>query len=244
LSISARPGPAFDPRHRRIREADIIRRLAFDCWLEEISDGRELEAQEGGARALAAAVAAGAGYAEPSPGCRLFDYVEVQHVLDWLALTGQNPLWSERAIRTHEAFIASTRSADRPESQVVATEAPPTRFRVSFERTFDLNRFSVGSLVRLRLPAPLRSAYHNEVTVTPMLSAALRADIHLRDGSVHLRLPVPSNPIVTIFALFEFSGRPPRPREDAGRLTDQELAIYLRPSPTSSFCGADSFCIK
>jgi len=230
LSISAPPRPALDPRHRCISEADVIRRLAFSGWLEEISDGREIEAQEGGTRALAAAVAAGAGYAEPSPGCRLFDYVEVQEVLDWLAHTGQNPLWGERVIPAHEAFIASTRSADRPKSQVFAAEPPPTRFRVSFERTFDLSRFSVGSLVRLRLPAPLRSAYHDEVTVTPMVSPALRAQTHLSDGSVHFRLPVPSDPIVTACALFEFTGRPPRPREDAGRLTDQELAIYLRPS--------------
>jgi len=150
MAPSAPPRPASDPRHRRFPESDIVRQLALDGWADEIGAGRDVEALEGGARALAVAVAAGVGCARPSPGRRLFDYAEVQHVLDWLAETGQDPLWSDRAARAREAHVAFSPSADRPELHG-GGEPPPIRFHVLFERTFDLHRFGRGSAERTQV---------------------------------------------------------------------------------------------
>ena len=230
MSSSRVPGPALDARHRCVDEARIIDLLAIEGWAQEWSEGRLVDARRGAAAALDLAIAAGAGFALTASGARLFDPLEVEDALEWLAVTGRKTLWTDQTAHSRVAFIAATRAGDRPLDAGQAGEPGRTRFRVTFHRVFDLFRFSPGGRIRLRLPAPVRSDYHREVAVTPLCPADLSAAVAVGDGRVEFRLEVPESPRVALGAVSDFVGGLPAPRGDAGRLSERDAELHLRPS--------------
>src|ERR1700722_17960808 len=103
------PKPARDPRHRRLGRDEIIDMLALEGWAVDLKAGRIDIARDGAAQALDIAMAAGAGFAEPAPGRRLYDPVEIQDVLAWTVASGFDGFWKTRKAASNDAFAAETR---------------------------------------------------------------------------------------------------------------------------------------
>ena len=221
------PRPARDPRHRCVPEADILARLALDGWPGELADGRAGEARAGAARALGLALAAGAGFARDARGGRLFDFIEVEDLLEWLAETGRDPLWRDRPATARRTYVASTRAGERPAGKDL--EPAPTRFRLRLSRRFDLARFAPGTPLRLRLPTPLPSAYHQAIAVTPILPPGLDGLVSCAEGRMEVRLRAPDDPGLILGADITFTAVPPAPGDEAGRLSGADREAHLRP---------------
>jgi transglutaminase-like putative cysteine protease len=203
--------------------------MMFRAWPHELDEGRHADALAGASKALEIAIAAGLGWRDASAGERLFDPIEVDHFLDWSAVTGSDSFWLDQKNSANRRIDAE----DRHDTRIGAAEdgaAPSARFRVSLSRTFDLARFGRGATVRLRLPTPLGCEYHRDVTVTPLIPPALNAETVSREGRLEVRLAVPANPVVTIGAFLDFVGLLPAGDAAAGVLAPSEAELYLRPS--------------
>ena len=181
-----RPAPALDPRHRRARPEDVAAALALAGKVGDLAAGRFAEALAWGGQALKVAVAASVGASIGPDGAPRYDYAEVETLLDWLSVTGRDPFWQDNWRLAIQAAVASTRAGDRPPAGGGAP--PPTRFRVGFRRSFGLRHFAPGTPLRLLLPAPLASAYHDDILVEPRIPEHLGARVRLsvsRDDALH-----------------------------------------------------------
>ena len=228
LQTAPPPRPARDPRHRRLDREAIIDMLALEGWAVDLAAGRVAVARDGAARALDIALAAGAGFAEPASGVRLFDPVEIQDALDWAGETGFDGFWTTAKAAANDAFADETRAfADLSDQE---EGAPRARFLVSLARTFDLRRLAPSAPARLRMPLPLQSPYHPRPRVTPVVPPELAAAVAVSDGRLEARLPVPAGREITIAAEIDLTANLPAPDPAAGVLAARERELYLRPA--------------
>ena len=212
--------PKPNPRYRTIPESSIIEMLLLVSWACEV------DARERAAAAIAVAlerwVGQGLGYGLSSTGQRLFDPVEVVNFLKWAGLAGTDRYWEDHFVATHRQFVGEFRSGTAPR------RLGPRRFRVTLQRSFDLQRFAQGATVRLRLPLPLAGAYHDALRVTPVLPEPYEHDAVLRDQCLELRFKVRGDRAITIGADFLFTAHDPVGR--SALLTAHEGELYCRKS--------------
>ena len=223
-----RPAPAQDPRHRRVRAEEVAAALALAGWVADISAGRTEAALAGGAAALRMALSEGAGFALGPDGAPRYDFAEIEGFLGWLSETGRYPEWHDQWLACIRASVATTRAGDRPADP--AAPPPPTRFRVAFRRTFGLRGFAPNTPLRLLLPAPLSSPYHDDIVVDPRVAEGLVARVRLADGRIEARLAAPDAERLDLAAEFTFTARPPGLDPGAGRLEARMRDLHLRAS--------------
>ena len=213
-----RPKGPVDPRHRRFGETWILDQLAFIGWSRELADGQYDAVMRGAADMLDRAVAAGARFERSPEGARLFDPVEVDNHLSWLAASGEDQAWMDRVILTNNTIAAGGRAAP-----AVAERD----YNVTLRRAFDLSGFAPGAAIRLRAPQPLRCEYHDVVSITPEPG---RVETTVSEGRLEARLPGGGDKGFRIGAEVKLRARAPGPDPDAGRLDEQQAQAHLRPS--------------
>jgi transglutaminase-like putative cysteine protease len=196
--------------------------LAFEGWWIELAEGKTEVARLGAATLLESIVGVGAGYARDVGGDRLFDPVEVDQFLGWLSTTG-DLRWRERKTITNAGIIADARS-----SGLAYGGGSKARFHVAFRRSFDLVRLERGAPVRLRIPLPLPSFYHEDFRVAPVAPAEIGLQTSVSEGRLEMRLSVPSEPVITIGMDLDVTALPPAGRGEP--LTSRDAELYLRAS--------------
>ncbi len=163
-------------------------------------------------------IAQGLGFAREANGQRLFDPVEVICFVKWSGAQGHDRFWQDHWIRTARGLVEGL-----SEAHGIAG------FHVELKRTFDLRHFDVGKVVRLRLPLPLRSAYHQEFDIRPSMMPGLSETVTQSEGRLEVRLAVPDNRIVTMGADIELAARLPTHATNTAPLDTQDAELYLRP---------------
>ncbi len=161
----------------------------------------------------------GLGFAREATGVRLFDPAEVTCFVKWSGALGHDNFWQDHWIRTANGLVD-----ELSEARGVA------RFNVELTRTFDLRHFQPGKTVRLRLPLPLKSAYHQQFEIRPAAMPGVGETITQSEGRLEVRLSVPDNRVVTIGADIELAATLPTQAPSNASLDDRDVELYLRPA--------------
>jgi hypothetical protein len=222
-----RPSPPLDLRHRSVNRGLMLEMLAYAAWPREMARGGRGEALAGAAKALDIVIEAELGYARGDGGEYLFDPVEVEQFLDWSARAGFNPLWGNRQRLANLQVAAEDRSLGRS-SGAPSQTTQARRFKISFQRVFDLGRFPAAANLRLRLPAPLRCGYHRDIVVTPVVPPSLGAEWVLSEGRLDIRLMTPTDPAVEIAVDMDILALLPGGRDFAGLDKLDDADVHLR----------------
>lgn len=180
--------------------------------------GWGLEADLGGdapAALLARLVAGGLPFRDTA-GARLFDPAEVVNRVIAGGLAAHEPAWAAHFVETGRALV---RSLD-PEAPVVLSSAP-RRFRMRFERRFDLRAIVGRGSVRLRLPRPIEDGALTdlEIAVTAPIGSVTQAP-----ARIELRLAGALPPTLTAGWTAAFISRPDAVDETLG---EAERARWL-----------------
>lgn len=140
--------PKGEDRHCVISQSRIMDLLLLAGWAFELEAGQRQTAQSATEAALEGWIEAGLGFRLDPARSRLFDPVEVVNYLKWAGLTGQDPFWSERYVKTGRRLVETFRQNST--SGLQGTSRSEKRFYMEVQRTFDLTPFSKGAITRLR----------------------------------------------------------------------------------------------
>ncbi len=214
--VNLAPLPALDSRHRRVPQDRIVDMLMLHgCAFDVDARGRS-GARSRCLEAVETWIVQGLGFAREANGQRLFDPVEVICFVKWSGAQGHDRFWKEHWIKTARAFV-----------EELSDTCGPAQFNVELTRTFDLRHFDAGKAVRLRLPLPLKSAYHQEFTLKPLMPG-IGETVTQAEGRLEVRLVVPDDRIVTIGADIELAATLPTHAANIPPLDAQDADLYLR----------------
>lgn len=215
LTKPDRLGSLAADRYRSVSEARLIDMLLLGGFVFEVAAGDGARAAAEVRAAIERWIGLGLGCRRDGDGGRLFDPVEVVNLMTWAGLSGADPFWTERYVRTGRRLVADAAPGADRTRQVSA--------RLS--RRFHLRGFEPGAPVRLRMPVPLAGPRAEGLRIEPVTGAA---DVRIGDGRMEARLAAPRDQAVEIGAHAAFMAR-----LDAGagdRLEAAEAALYLRPA--------------
>jgi hypothetical protein len=219
----------MDARYRTVSESCLLDLLLLGGWAFELERGHDAEALASTLASLQSWIALGLPYTQSESGQRLFDPVEALNFMKWAGMQGLDRFWRERYVGTGRALVCGW--ADRCDGALSPDGRSEARFHVRLQRGFDLRPFAAGTRLRLRMPAPLSSAYVREIEIQPFVTPERQAEFAVSDGRIEARLTAGTDSDIEIGAEVSFIATP-RPADVAppeDPLNATEAEIYLRP---------------
>jgi hypothetical protein len=185
-------GTDGDGKYCVVPQDQVIKTLVLYCWPYEARFGDRDEAVRNAERALERWVTQGLPCREQA-GKRYFDPAQVINSMKWAGVVHGDPAFQQGAVPSWRQTVEESLPAGWPEGRGMGLQAP-ARFAVCLRREFNLRGCSPGSLVRLRVPAPLEEQAQGPATVEVVEPKGGGARVTVVPGRVEVRLPVPERP--------------------------------------------------
>jgi hypothetical protein len=224
-------GVRLGPRRGAAAEAAIVEHLLTQGWAPEVKRG-ERDAAEAEARAtLDRLVERGLRFQRSASGERRFDPAEVTNFATWLSLEHGDGFWSERCVPAGRRFtwaahgLAPRKGACAPPPLALG----PRRFKVRFNRLFNLQGFAPGAPTRLRLPLPIEDAALRDLAIEILPAPGLEVEYAVGEARLDARLKVPASQSVELGFEASFTAWPSGGEPAPAPLDAETLALYTRP---------------
>jgi len=222
-ALGIRPGS----RRGAASEDAIVELLLIAGWVAEVRSGDQAAAQLQARRTLDHLVARGLGFQRDASGERRFDPAEATNFAAWLSLETDDRFWSDRCVPRSRSFVwAAHGLTPRPDACAPPpTALEPRRFRVRFERLFNLRDRQVGEVVRLRLPGPIEDQALSGLQMWPAPQSGAR--FTEAKGRLDARIQVPPGLQIELGFETAFTAHPSGGEADG--LNASDAALYTRP---------------
>jgi hypothetical protein len=219
-----------EARYRNIEESRIVELLLHDGWAFDVAAGARAEAEHQARAALDRCVAIGLAHRRSASGERLFDPVEVSNFLESAGRGGLDRTWEDRCLPNVRRLVWQAHGGGDPRHPPPPPAAlGPARYAVSIRRTFNLERFQPGEMVRLRLPLPLEDAFLGEVLIDFIPPEGAAAQAAVGPARLDALVQVPEGGRATIGVKASFTAWPVVPVAPAAPLDPAEAELYTRP---------------
>jgi len=215
-SSLAPPAPIRAALHRSVPEPEVLERFLFSAWTFEVAEGRKAEVLNEAAAALERLVGLGLKFERGPRGVRLFDLAEVLNFTIWAGLNSLDPLWP--------------RINDVGRRMVLGLTTEPTWVLFRLIRTFDVTDAPVGTVLRLRLPAPIEDDSLTDLQIRPLMAPELAETFQRAPGRADVQVRRRDEPMVEVGYEATFKAWPtPRPSGGGAALSDADIELYTRP---------------
>jgi hypothetical protein len=177
---------------------------------------------------LETCITLGLPYALSENGRRLFDPAEVGNFIKYSYFKFGEPIWRDRAVSMLRRLMSETIPQAQPDSPPNLAALVPTRYDITIRRRFNLAKFRVGDVVRLRLPLPIEdSTIRAESVFLPSDTTDFQA--RFDEARLDVRLAVPESKDVTIGVRIKLLYTP-KTDHYVTKINPEELALYTRQS--------------
>jgi hypothetical protein len=224
-------GVAAGSRRGVASQAQIVELLLTQGFIAEVRRGERAAAETGAHAILERFVERGLGFQRSAGGERSFNPAEVVNFAAWLSLEHDDPYWSERCVPTCRRFVWAAHGLT-PRAGACApppTALGPRRFKLRFNRLFNLRGLEPGASTRLRLPLPIEDAALSDLKVEILPTPGLEVQFAPGEARLDARLKVPPAQEVELGFEASFTARPSGDEASPAPLDAETFALYTRP---------------
>jgi hypothetical protein len=224
-------GIAPGSRRDAASEAQIVELLLTQGFIAEVRRGDRAAAEMEAHATLERFVERGLGFQRSASGERTFNPAEVANFAAWISLEHGDPYWSERCVPTCRRFVWATHGLS-PRAGACApppTALGPRRFKLRFNRLFNLRGLEPGASTRLRLPLPIEDAALSDLKVEILPAPGLEVEFAPGEARLDARLKVPPGQEVELGFEASFTARPSGDEASPAPLDAEAFALYTRP---------------
>jgi len=227
------PAPWLGVRPRRgaATEAAIVELLLTRAWAAEVRRDERAAAQAEARATLDRLVERGLAFQRSASGERRFDPAEVTNFAIWLSLEHGDAHWSEGCVPAGRRFVWAAHGL-APRKGACAPPPPalgPRRFKVRFNRLFNLQGFAPGAPTRLRLPLPIEDAALRDLQIEILPAPGLKVEYAMAEARLDARLKVPASQSVELGFEASFTAWPSGDEPASAPLDAETFALYTRP---------------
>jgi hypothetical protein len=219
------------PARRTVAEGLMVEHIARIGWPYEAL-GEALDAVRSlAALALQRWVNLGLPFETAADGQRLFDHAEVLNFPSSDRVRGQDRFFADNMVASRRRMTADFHPGhhDLARPPPAPGTLPPRRFSVTLRRVFNLEGFSEGDRVRLRLPLPLEDAALRDLSVEALAPIETEARLSRAPGRLDAILSGAIPPTASLGARLRFTAYPAAGAPPTAALSAEEAALYTRP---------------
>lgn len=219
-----------DARYRIVDETRIVDALVLAGWAIDAQRGERARAYREARTALDRWVDVGLPFARSTAGERRFDIVEVLNFMKIIGLKDGDPCWEEQFVATNRRVILAFHGSG------AASAAPPLpsalrgkRFRVTFEREFELRNSGAGARTLLRLPLPLEDHALRDLKIDILAPPGVDAEFSVAPGRFDARVSGATRGKLVLGVELSFTAYPTVPGKHPATLAASDVELYTRP---------------